>query len=229
MQGANCCALHWETLWTLWHHCVSSESGRQTESSYLSDITVTSGHLIICVPCTATRHVRVYSLVVKIGCCLLLGSHSYHRQLVTWCATYRLVAHRLVLRVLSLLLRRCTLDLLLLSGNLWLWVLRICCLHWRSSGWLIIRCKGLGRRLNDRATACHSLDLFDLKIDTRLLSSLFAESLVLLVHVHNKFLHMITGQGVLVKVSRTDAQMKRFIAFFLARTLLEAGALTTKA
>jgi hypothetical protein len=33
---------------------------------------------------------------------------------------------------------------------------------------------------------------------------------------------MIAGSRVFVKVARTDAEMQRFIAFFLARPLLEA-------
>lgn len=90
------------------------------------------------------------------------------------------------------------------------------------------RLEDLGRGLGDCSPASHCFDLFDLEFLNRILLIFLTESLVLLVHVQNQFLHVVAGHLVLVKIPRTYAQMQWLVRLFLSWSFFESGAFASE-
>ena len=89
---------------------------------------------------------------------------------------------------------------------------------------------GRGRKdlrwlLRHRSAPGDCLGLLDGQVGPRLLPAFLAEALVLLVDGEDKFLDVVAGDLVLVKVARADAQVQGLVALLLLGSLLEARAL----
>lgn len=111
---------------------------------------------------------------------------------------------------LLLLLRLLILLLLLLLRLLSHWVISVSRLE--NLRWCLWNC----------SPASHCFYLLNLQILIRLSLSFLTVPFVLFVDVEDQFLHQSTCCLVLVIVAGRDAQMQRFVGFFLSRAFFES-------
>ena len=103
--------------------------------------------------------------------------------------------------------------------------------HWLVDllpNWLGCGRKWQWGRLRRCSPSRDSFYFLDLKVEARLSPRLLTIALIFLVNVQYKFLDVITGNWVLVEVSRAYAQMQRLIALLLSRSFLEARTFSTE-